>query len=105
MTLQPSQSSQSSKCPVSTQTWKNNFLPHFSVFNILLHFLDMPCSLIDLQTQNWLLFSRRYRPLDTVQFELHFGKRALRLRYNLDCFKKVARTRKSLIADFGGFWD
>jgi AraC-like DNA-binding protein len=87
------------------QNWKSNFLPHFSIFNILLHFLDMPCSLIDLQTGNWLLFNRRYRLLDTVQFEFYFGKTEPRARYNQDCIKKVVQTRKSLAASYRGFWD
>jgi AraC-like DNA-binding protein len=105
MTIRKNKKFRTSKLVESSTRWKTHFLPHFSISNILLHFLDLPCSLIDLKTQNWLLFNFRYRALDTIQFEIHFGKRASRLGYNQDCLKKVIKTRKSLTANYRGFWD
>jgi AraC-like DNA-binding protein len=105
MPNRPIKSFLDSNLSAPVQNWKTNFLPHFSVFNILLHFLDIPCSLIDLNTRNWYLFNRLNRALDTVQFEFYFGKIKPRDAYNQGCLKKVARTQKTLIAAYGGFWD
>jgi AraC-like DNA-binding protein len=105
MVPRPIKSFRVSKLPAPAQNWETNFFPHFSIFNILFHFLNMPCALVDPKTPIWYFFNLHYRTMDTVQFELHFEKSVHRNSYNLDCLNKVVRTRKTLVASHRGFWD
>ncbi|HVZ80592.1 MAG TPA: AraC family transcriptional regulator [bacterium] len=90
----------------ATPPWLSRVLSNNAVINLFTDYVSLPCYVVDRrQPDLWYTLAAPSGDPSPFQFELYFGKKADRLRYNHDCFEKAAHLKKGVLEQHSGLWD
>ncbi len=87
-------------------SWFLKVLSHNAVINLFTDYLSLPCYVVARDNPNlWYTLSLPSAETSPFQFEMFFGKKDVRAKYNQECFEEAAQTKKGVLAQHLGLWD
>jgi len=87
-------------------SWLLRVLSHNSVINLFTDYISLPCYVVARDNLNlWYTLSLPTSDSSPFQFEMYFGKKEARAKYNNGCLELAAQTQKGVLAQHLGLWD
>jgi AraC-like DNA-binding protein len=81
-------------------------MSHNAVINLFTDYLSLPCYVVSQDSPDlWYALSLPAVAPSPFQFEMYFGKKGIRTKYNRGCLELAAQTKKGVLAQHLGLWD